>query len=326
MNDRPTYAEEIDDSDDDVDKLPSTSRKKATGKGDEEAEFQAFSDWVNRGIDTLKNAFKEAKDYLIDYGPPYVEAGGLDNINNVTYACSERETSLTKVHRMLTARYSPNIPDPEDFFNTPLIYAAQFGNFFVMQLLLRAKASVQHTNEFGHHALIASVIFYQNPEKRPYQIKIVKLLVNSGADVNMIDKSGHSAIDYCVMNNDLILTRFLLINGARVSRSNNIFVCERKSLLEYALKADPEIYRLIHEKFLEEEEAREEAKSANESKCKEKEEEMRLIKMRARLVKMTSERAAKEEAEQKADNDALLQAFRQSKIDLALKRQEEKVR
>ncbi len=76
----------------------------------------------------------------------------------------------------------------EELFDTPLIQAARRGDLKSLEVLLKAGAKIDTTNDIGHTALIVAV------KERHYQV--AEVLLESGADITIRDKSGKAALDY----------------------------------------------------------------------------------------------------------------------------------
>jgi ankyrin repeat protein len=80
-------------------------------------------------------------------------------------------------------------------------------------------------------------MFNQPPNKENTQKKLIKFLIEKGANVNHIDKGGFSAIDFVAANRHPDLVALLLENNADILHMNKIFVAKRRNILEYVSDA-----------------------------------------------------------------------------------------
>ena len=118
-------------------------------------------------------------------------------------------------------------------------------------MLLRAGAKFTVTNEMGVTPLDLAVMINHPKDKRKEKLKVIKYILENGADVNNRDKGGYSAIDHAAVNQDLEVIEMLIEYGAKVMRENYIFVGTRHHILRQV--HDPECYRVLYEKLIEEE-------------------------------------------------------------------------
>jgi hypothetical protein len=91
--------------------------------------------------------------------------------------------------------------------------------------------------------LMVCVFYKQPPDKCELQLKMMEYLLEKGATLSTVDKGGFAAIDHAAIAGNMIMVRFFLDKGAKVTRKSNINVAPKKSLL--SICKDPEIYRLI---------------------------------------------------------------------------------
>src|SRR5262245_59498608 len=88
---------------------------------------------------------------------------------------------------------------------TPLMYAAQVGSVEAMSILVARGAYVDAQNAFGSTALMWSTT----------DSKKVRLLLDKGADVNKVSKTGRTALIIAAqMNPSAEIVRMLLAKGA----------------------------------------------------------------------------------------------------------------
>lgn len=242
---------------------------------------------------------KQAKAFVknfVDYGPPYSsEPYDVALVNE----CAKPVLNHFEVHKLLNLRLDPNIPDPEDLYFTPIHWCARNGHFMGMKMLRRAGAKFDVTNEMGLTPLALAVMMKLPPTRRPDQIKVVKYLLENGADPNIRDKGGYCAIDHAAVNQDLELIKLLLEFGARVRRENYILVAKRENILAHVY--NPECYRLLYEKLLEEDNEFYKEQQMRDRFAKEKEHEKHFEKLLNTLNKKKKEKERKRE-EQKQEN------------------------
>lgn len=242
---------------------------------------------------------------LFSYGPPYIPLTREMEL----YAAIVREASLpeaspVKIHALLSQKIDPNNKDDEDMQMAPMHYAARYCHFVIMQMLFKAGANVNVTNEMGVRPLSFAVMFTQKAENRNLQLRVIRSLLNHGADVNWIDKSGRTAIDYSVYLQDMEVTEILLDAGANVLRASpdRKLVAPRIDLLSQAKNAD--LYCLINERLKGEQAVMDrEREERNEKARKLKEERDRIkaheadLNMRARNRMLREQAAAQSKAE-----------------------------
>jgi len=116
-----------------------------------------------------------------------------------------RENNLTELKQLAGDKASVNAADDRGI--TPLMYAAENGSVEAMGLLIEGGAAVNAQNAFGSTALMWSV---PDPAK-------VRLLLDHGADVNLVAKSGRTALIVAAFTNPSAeVVKLLLTRGAKV--------------------------------------------------------------------------------------------------------------
>lgn len=246
-------------------------------------------------ITLVKQALRETSKALarsfVDYGPPYRRWKDWDIEPFPIVDClSEMNMSYVKLHRLLNAKVDPNTPDDEDFYNTGMHYAGRHLHFLAARMMRRAGAEVNVINEFGQnplHLVIMNVIAHERDPRRKRQMKFLEWLIDQGINVHLRDKGGYEPLDFACMNNDMEIIEILVEQGARFRRDNYSFRGHRKNLLENI--ADPEVYKYVREKIMEEQDA-----------FDEREEEKRIIQAEIdhdKAVKKNLESLAKRKAE-----------------------------
>jgi hypothetical protein len=158
----------------------------------------------------LTAACKEAKLALLEQGIP-VTVEALENCIN--------EGKVTAVELFLQAGFSP---DTRDGTGVPLLcLAARAGSRNIVTLLLKAGAQInQQAFDRESTALIDSVSGKHND--------IMADLLAAGADVNLKNKNGQTAIIIAVSYNDAVCTEMLLKAGAKVDEPDSLGASARK--------------------------------------------------------------------------------------------------
>jgi len=200
--------------------------------------FGAFGKFMNKQAKAFVKNF-------VDYGPPYTKKP-FDA--SLVTECSRPVMNHLELHRLLNNRLDPNIPDPDDLYYFPIHWAARNIHFTAMKMLRRAGAKVNVTNELGCSPLDMCVMMKLPPDKRKDQLKMVRYLLENGADPNNRDKGGYSAIDQAAVNQDLEIIQMLLEFGANVLRENHTLVAKRHHILRNVY--EPEVYKVLYEQLL----------------------------------------------------------------------------
>ena len=105
-------------------------------------------------------------------------------------------------------------PDSINFYgDTPLIIASQRGYMKMIALLVKAGANPNIANYEGITPLIELVI-------RSNEKSVEYLIKKSNADINQADIYGNSPLMYAVTNNDIDMTKLLLMYNADISIYN----------------------------------------------------------------------------------------------------------
>ena len=164
--------------------------------------------------DFLREKRKEVEESIVHYGPPYHDEYG----GNLPEECQDPKTSVMDVHGLLNEGADPRIGDAEDYHNTPLHYACRNSKLSIAKMLVRAGASVNQVNELGVAPLGFAVMFEQPEPKRKAHRKLITWLIGLGADVNHVDRGGHTAIELASGAGSMPMVTLLLRHGARVKR------------------------------------------------------------------------------------------------------------
>jgi hypothetical protein len=77
--------------------------------------------------------------------------------------------------------------------STALIAAAHLGHAAIVEILIAARAPLDHINNLGWTALSQAIVLGNGS---PSHVAAVAALVRAGADVNITDRQGLTALDH----------------------------------------------------------------------------------------------------------------------------------
>ena len=165
----------------------------------------------NRGrtallIATHENHIKLAK-YLIDLG---ADVNARDNINDTPYLFAGAEGRL-EILRM-TVIAGADLSSVNRYGGTALIPAAHHGHVETVEYLLTTQTEIDHINYLGWTALLEAIILGDGSET---YIRIVSLLLDAGANVNIADSEGVTPLAHANQRNYLEIAHLLSAAGAR---------------------------------------------------------------------------------------------------------------
>ena len=242
----------------------------------------------------MKEASKALSRSFMDYGPPYRRWKDEDiEPFPIVDCCADMNISYVKLHRLLNARVDPNIPDDEDFYNRGMHYCGRHLHFLAARMLRRAGAEVNVINEWGQsplHFVCMNVQVMEKDKRGPRQMKFVEWLIDQGINIHLRDKGGYEPLDFACMANNLELVELLIEHGAKFRRDNYMFRGKRKPLLEHI--SDPEVYKLVREHIMEEEDYFQ-AREAEKKRIKEEADYDRNVQKN--LESLAKRKAAKEQ-------------------------------
>lgn len=87
----------------------------------------------------------------------------------------------------------------------------------------------------------------QSPLHELYDQKIVRMMLEAGADVNVKDKYGCTPLHYAACEDDLAVAKILLESGADISIKGDRFVNKKRDALPVDYAESPEMKKLINE-------------------------------------------------------------------------------
>jgi hypothetical protein len=112
----------------------------------------------------------------------------------------------------LTLDAGADVDAKDSYDGTGLIRAAERGYSTIVARLLETEIDVDHVNRLGWTALLEAVIL---GEGCGAHLRTVRLLVEAGADVNIPDESGMTALTHARRRGFAAIERILLAAGAR---------------------------------------------------------------------------------------------------------------
>jgi ankyrin repeat protein len=133
----------------------------------------------------------------------------IDRYDIVTIAAVANDLEMLKIAldggasaRNITSRYD----------GTALIAAAHIGHVEVVKMLIAAKAPLNHVNNLGWTALMESVVLGNGGANHTATLRA---LVEAGADVNIPDRQGATALQHARRRGYVEMARILENAGAR---------------------------------------------------------------------------------------------------------------
>lgn len=94
---------------------------------------------------------------------------------------------------VLTLANGANLEDTNRYGGTAIIPAAEKGHLETVKILLKAGINPNHVNNLGWTALMEAVLL---GDGSPIYVDIVETLIEGGADPNIPDKKGVTALQY----------------------------------------------------------------------------------------------------------------------------------
>ncbi len=133
-----------------------------------------------------------------------IPLGGLNtsSFNGIAQAASQDKTSEVKA--LLLAGKNPDVVDESG--QSPLGYAARFGNTEMVRLLLQFHAPVDSHDEFGNTPLHWAA--------QRGSLEIMRLLIAAKAPVNAQNKQGMTPLMMAASQGQVAAVRLLLQHGA----------------------------------------------------------------------------------------------------------------
>lgn len=122
------------------------------------------------------------------------------------------------VKLLLDLGSDPNITDKDG--NNALMLATEFGHQFLVELLIEKKENlnINHINNDGDTALLLAIKL--NNDKYVLNEPIIKLLIDSGSDLNITDKNGNNALSLAVIFYKIDIVRLIINKNNKNSKLN----------------------------------------------------------------------------------------------------------
>ena len=121
--------------------------------------------------------------------------------------------NIQKVEKLLNEGFGVNTPGIRNW--TPLIYAAYYGRYEIVKLLLARDADPNLRGKYGETALMEASCEGRGTSE------MIELLIQSGSGVNLADHSGNTALIYASRSGHDHIVEILLGKKADPSLRNN---------------------------------------------------------------------------------------------------------
>ncbi len=204
----------------------------------------AVREWVTRAPESVNARDQEGNSPLIlalYYGQKDIANLFIDHGATLTLYEAAAAGNLERVRRLVQAdRGTVNSYSHDGF--TPLHLAAFFGNSAILDFLVEAGADVNAVATNG--SLLRPIHSAAAHSQNQVAQNMVETLVVHGADVNVKQQGGFTAIHTAADNGNLPLAQYLLAHGADV----NVKTDDGKTPLAMALeKGRPDVAALFRQ-------------------------------------------------------------------------------
>ena len=138
---------------------------------------------------THHNAIDVAR-VLIEEG---ADVNAMDRINDSPYLYAGAEGRIEIL--LMTLDHGADLTSVNRYGGTALIPAAHHGHIETVRVLLDTDIDINHINNLGWTALMEAIVLGDGGDT---YIKIVELLVEAGADVDIPDRNGVSPLSHAI--------------------------------------------------------------------------------------------------------------------------------
>jgi serine/threonine-protein phosphatase 6 regulatory ankyrin repeat subunit B len=178
---------------------------RASARGD----LAAVNALVNAGADVNKGAlFSAASNGHLDVVKALLAAKA--DVNGGALEAASANGHLDVVETLLAAGADINAKSGDGF--TALMVAARNDHPEIVRALLAVKADVDATRDFRHRTALMEAMQYPG-----HDLEMVKMLVAAGADLNVIDATGSTALMEAASKGRLAIVQVLLAANANVN-------------------------------------------------------------------------------------------------------------
>ncbi|GJL56458.1 MAG: hypothetical protein NPIRA02_35900 [Nitrospirales bacterium] len=136
----------------------------------------------------VENHHFESANMLLEAG---ADVNMQDHKQDSPLLLAGAEGRVDIMKRILQAK--PDFTVYNRFGGTPLIPAAERGHVDMVELLVNTNVDIDHVNHLGWTALLEAIVLSNGG---PRHQKIVQLLVDAGANVNVSDKEGVTPLQH----------------------------------------------------------------------------------------------------------------------------------
>lgn len=153
-------------------------------------------------------------DNSVEIAKALIEAGAdvnaKDRISDSPYLYAGARGHLEILK--MTLAHGADLKSTNRYGGTALIPAAERGHVDTVRTLIEAGVNVDHVNNLGWTALLEAIILGDGGERHQ---KIVALLVQAGADVNLADRDGVRSLQHARKRGYTKIEEALVAAGAR---------------------------------------------------------------------------------------------------------------
>jgi hypothetical protein len=136
------------DDDSDSDSNGTTPRDNDDDDDDSDTDVSELAKGIFSALNKyIKKRSKQLLKLFVNYGPPY---NGKPFNPELINECCKPTMDYRKLHKILSKRSDPNMPDPTDLYYTPMHWVARNLHFIAMKMLKKAGANINVYTEVGN--------------------------------------------------------------------------------------------------------------------------------------------------------------------------------